>query len=122
MVRRVGKSPPGGAMSARPRRASSGPMSSTDPRNRPTRAAVRLVLGDLAAADPQGGRADAVDLGAEIEEEPAHDLDVRDARHVIEHALVGCEQTGGNQRQRGILVAFDVHPSAQPMPAFDDQC
>ncbi len=39
MVRRAGKSPPGGASDARPRRASSGPSSSTEPRRRPTSAA-----------------------------------------------------------------------------------
>jgi hypothetical protein len=36
MLRRAGKSPPGGATTARPRRASSGPISSTEPRRRPT--------------------------------------------------------------------------------------
>ena len=36
MVRRVGKSPPGGARRTRPVRARSGPISSTDPRRRPT--------------------------------------------------------------------------------------
>ena len=36
MVRRVGKSPPGGARRTRPVRASSGPISNTDPRSRPT--------------------------------------------------------------------------------------
>ena len=36
IVRRAGKSPPGGAICARPSRASSGPSSSTDPRSRPT--------------------------------------------------------------------------------------
>ena len=36
MVRRAGKSPPGGAIRTRPRRARSGPSSSTEPRRRPT--------------------------------------------------------------------------------------
>ncbi len=36
MVRRAGKSPPGGASRAAPRRASSGPSSSTEPRSFPT--------------------------------------------------------------------------------------
>src|SRR5688572_17672477 len=36
IVRRAGKSPPGGASRAAPRRASRGPSSSTDPRRRPT--------------------------------------------------------------------------------------
>ena len=36
MVRRAGKSPPGGASRAAPRRASSGPRSSTEPRSFPT--------------------------------------------------------------------------------------
>src|SRR3954471_19267485 len=38
IVRRAGKSPPGGARTARPRRASSGPSSSTEPRSLPTNA------------------------------------------------------------------------------------
>ena len=36
IVRRAGKSPPGGARRAAPRRASSGPSSSTEPRSLPT--------------------------------------------------------------------------------------
>src|SRR5581483_3845364 len=38
IVRRAGKSPPGAPRYARPRRASNGPSSSTDPRKRPTSA------------------------------------------------------------------------------------
>ena len=66
IVRRAGKSPPGGARRARPRRASSGPSSSTEPRSRPTSARVGLVARHLRRTDAQRRRADAVDLGAEV--------------------------------------------------------
>ena len=59
---------------------------------------------------------------AEIEEQPRHHLDVADARHVGQHALLGRQQAGGEQRQRGVLVAFDVDGARQPLAAFNQQC
>ena len=100
IVRRAGKSPPGGASCARPRRASSGPSSSTEPRSRPTSAPSGSSFDDLRTAHAQRRGADALDLGAEIEEQPRHHLDVADARHVGEHALFGRQQARREQRQR----------------------
>ena len=93
--------------------------------DRPAKAAdqraVGLVFRHFLAADPQRGRADAVHLGAEIEEQAAHHLDVRDARHVREHTRLLGQQAGRNQRERRVLVAFDVETAVQAMTAFDDQ-
>ena len=110
IVRRAGKSPPGGAMCARPSRASSGPSSSTEPRSRPTSAAIGIVLPAPAGSDPQRRGPDAIDLGADVEQQPRHHLDVADARHVRQHALVFGQQARGEQRQRRVLVAFDGDP------------
>src|SRR5213082_2456003 len=59
-----------------------------------------------------------LDLGAEVEEQPRHHLDVADSRHVGEDTSVGRQETGGEQRQSGVLVAFDVDRSGQPLTAF----
>ena len=107
IVRRAGKSPPGGASLARPRRASSGPSRSTEPRSRPDQAALGLVALDPRAPDAKRARPDPVDLGAEVDQQARHHLDVADARHVGEDALLVGEQARGDERQRGVLVAAD---------------
>ncbi len=84
--------------------------------------AVGLVLQDIAALDAQRGAADALDLGAEIEQQPRHDLDVGDSRHVGQHARLIRQQAGCHQRQRRVLVAFDVDASAEPTAAVNDEC
>ena len=121
IVRRAGKSPPGGAMCARPRRASSGPSSRTDPRSRPTSAGSGVVLRHLGAPDSQRARPDAIDLGAEIEQQSRHHFHVADARHVVQDALLLGEQAGGHQRQRRVLVALDLYAAAERLAAFNDQ-
>ena len=52
--------------------------------------------------------------------EPRHHLDVADSGNVREDAFVGGEQTRRQQRQRGVLVAFDVDGSGQALAAFDE--
>ena len=106
-------------MCARPVRASSGPSSSTEPRSRPTNARSGESVVQCRRADAQRRRADAVYLGAEIEQQPRHHLDVADARHVGQDALVVGQQAGGQQRQRGVLVAFHRDAALEPVPAFD---
>ena len=81
--------------------------------------AVGLVLGDRAAAHAQRRAADAFDLRAQIEEQPRHHFDVADPRHVRQHAFVRRQQARGEQRQRGILVAFDRDGTRQAMAAFN---
>ncbi len=113
IVRRAGKSPPGGASlrAAAPRehRAEQqhGAAQPADQR------ALRLVAHDLRAADAEGAGADAVDLGAEVGEQAGHHLDIADARHVGEHALLLGQQAGRQQRQRGVLVAADGDAARQ---------
>ena len=76
---------------------------------------------ELPAAHPQRRRADAVDLRPEALEEAAHRLDVADARGVLEDALLGREQAGGEDRQRRVLVALDLDDAGEAVAALDDQ-
>ena len=106
--------------------------------SRSARAAARAAAPSRAAGRPARGRAracgrvgvrmrsvvraDAVDLGAEVEQQPRHHLDVADARHVGQHALLVGQQARGQQRQRRVLVAFDGDAALEPVAAFDQQC
>jgi hypothetical protein len=83
---------------------------------------VWFILDDIRAADPQRRAPDALNLGAKLQEQPRHHLDVPDAWNVGEHALFGRQQARGQQRQRRILVAFDLHAAREPSPAFNQQC
>ena len=59
--------------------------------------------------------------GAEIDEQREHGLDVPDARDVVElHRAVG-EQGGGEDRQRGVLVAGGADGPAQRTTAADEK-
>ena len=105
---------------------------------RRARAAVRAAAPSRAAGPPARDRARACARAARgpaascvpmpstsaprSSEQPRHHLDVADARHVGEHALVLGQQAGGEQRQRGVLVAFDGHAALEPVAAFDEQC
>ncbi len=60
-----------------------------------------------------------VDGRAEIDEQLRHRIDVLDPRHVRKDALLGRQQARGEQRQSGVLVAFDVDGPAQAMAAFN---
>jgi hypothetical protein len=97
----------------------------TQQENRPAEAAhhrpIGLVLQHVGAPHAQRRGADAVHLGAEVHEQLRHHLDVTDARHVAEHALLGREQAGREQRQRGVLVAFDGDLAGQSLAAFNQE-
>jgi len=80
---------------------------------------VGFVFGDLFASHPQRRRACAFDRRAEIDEQLHHRVHVFDARHVGERALLCRQQTRGQERQRGVLVAFDVDGPGQPRSAFN---
>ena len=82
---------------------------------------VRLVLDDLSTAHVECGRADALDLRAEIDEQLRHDLDIADARHVREHAFFRRQQAGREQRQRRVLVPFHMDTARQAVTAFNQQ-
>ena len=62
-----------------------------------------------------------LDIGAEVEKEACHDLDVADARYVFEDAFLFGEEARRNQRQRRVLVAFDLNTAAEALAAFDEQ-
>ena len=100
-------------MRTRPRRASNGPSSNTDPLSRPTNVASGSSLADIRAPDSQRRRANPVYLGAEVEKEACHDLDIADARYVFEDAFLFGEEARRNQRQRRVLVAFDLDTAAE---------
>jgi hypothetical protein len=96
---KAGASPPG---EQRPEEQDRSPET-TDERR------VRLVLADLPTANAQRRRPHALNRRTEIHEQANHDLDVADSRDVAEHAFFRREQAGGQQRERAVLVAFDVH-------------
>ena len=81
---------------------------------------VGLVLDDGGTPHAKRRAADALDLAAEVENQPRHHLDVADSGNVREDAFVGGEETRRQQRQRGVLVAFDVDGSGQALTAFDE--
>ena len=81
---------------------------------------VGLVLDDVGTPHAQRRAADALDLAAEVENQPRHHLDVADSGNVREDAFLGGEETRRQQRQRGVLVAFDVDGSRQALTAFDE--
>ena len=81
--------------------------------------AIGLVFHQLGTPDAQRRAADAFDLRAQIEEQPRHHFDIADPRHVRQHAFVRRQQARGEQRQRGILVAFDRDGTRQAMAAFN---
>ena len=97
----------------------------TEQQHRPAQPADQRTIGSLRAnrrrADPQRGRADALDLGTDVEQQARHHLDVADARHVGEHALVLAQQAGNEQRQRRVLVALDRDAALQAMASLDEQ-
>ena len=81
---------------------------------------VGLVLDDGGTAHAQRRAADALDFAAEVENQPRHHLDVADPGNVREHAFLSGEETRREQRQRGVLVPFDVDGSRQALTAFDE--
>ena len=99
----------------RPTRARSGPSSSTEPRSLPTSATVRRMAVDTGGPDTKRRAPNAINLGAQVHKQLRHDLDVTDARHIRQDALVLSQQARRQQWQRGILVTLHVPPD----PATD---
>ena len=93
--------------STRPVRPISAPISSTDPRSRPTSRGSgsndemsRHVIRSVVVPG-------ALDGGAERPQQIDHHVDVADARDVPQLAGFPRQQARGDQRQRGVLVAAD---------------
>ena len=119
--RRPMKSPPGGGMLAAPKRASSGPASRNEARI--------LLESSSSTAGSETARAqsrtllsrDPIDLDAELLEQRDLGLGVADPRHPVqEHLLLG-QQAGGEDRQRGVLVAGDGQLAGERDAPFDDE-
>ena len=84
--RRPMKSPPGGGISARPSRASSGPASRNEARMRSPSVGVDGARVDVGAAQRQLVLAAPADAHAEAGDDLEHRVDVADARDVAERA------------------------------------
>ena len=81
--------------------------------------AVGLVLHHVATVNAQGGAANSLDFGPQVEQQAGHHLHVGDARHIGQRARLVGQQARGHQRQRGVLVAFDVDAAAESTAALD---
>ena len=115
------KSPPGGGILASPKRASSGPASRNEARIR-SRAPRRPLVSET----PRGAEADAVvgdpgDLDPEPLEQRDLGLGVADPRHPVQQHLLLGQQAGGEDRQRGVLVAGDGELAGERRAALDDE-
>ena len=115
------KSPPGGGIRASPKRASSGPASRNEARIRAESSSSTSVSGDGVGAEAELVVADPVGLDAEPLEQRDLGLGVADPRHVGEHDLLLGEQAGGEDRQRGVLVAGGRDLAGKRGPALDDE-
>ena len=60
-------------------------------------------------------------MRAKVQQQPRHHLHVADPRHIGKDALFLGEETRREDRERGVLVAFDVDGPRQTLPAFDQQ-
>ena len=60
-------------------------------------------------------------LSARRADELSHHLDVADARHVLDHALVLGQQAGRDDRQRAVLIATDLYTSGERRAALDHE-
>ena len=118
--RRPMTSPPGGGSVTSPQRASSGPASRIEARIRAqssgSRSAARTSLAWIASVLRAVHSAEAPDRADQFDQR----LDVADARHVLQRDRMLGEQGGGDDRQRGVLVAGRLDRSREPVAAFND--
>jgi hypothetical protein len=87
---------------------------------------LREILVDRDIGDRGGAEADAVighpgDLHPEPLEQGKLRLGVANARHPVQEQLLLGQQTGGEDRQRRVLVAGDGHLAGERHAAFDDE-
>ena len=121
IVRRAGKSPPGGASRAAPapreQRTEQQHRSAQPPDQRRDPASLVTVA--------QRTRSVVVPMPSTVAPRPSsssrHHLDVADARHVGQHAFLVRQQAGGQQRQRRVLVALDRDAARQAPSAFNPE-
>ena len=74
---------------------------------------VRLPGGDARASDAKRRGAFTIDRRAEALEQADHHADVADPWHIADLARLIREQARGQQRQRGVLVAFNMHAAGK---------
>ncbi len=119
--RRPITSPPGGGMTVRPKRVSSGPAARNDARMRSARPASTSVFVTFVGLQRDGVLGAAVHAHAEVGEQVEHRLHVPDARDVVQHDLLVREEAACQQRQRRVLVPGGDDRSGQGRPALDDE-
>ena len=120
--RRPMTSPPGGGMSARPKRASSGPASRNEARMRAEiRGSTLRLGGDAGGADRDLVLPAPLHGGAEVLQEVEHRLDVADARDVAHDDLVRGQRGRGEAGQGGVLVAGRDDRAGQRSAPVDDE-
>ena len=119
--RRPITSPPGGGSRAEPKRASSGPPTSTLARIRSARSASTSVVVTRVRLQGDHTGAAVLDLHAQRLEQPDQRVGVADPRHVVEDDLLVGEQGCGEERQGRVLVSGGHDAAGQRHPAFDDE-
>ena len=119
--RRPMTSPPGGGMTARPKRASSGPASRNEALIDSASSGSIATSCTPAAHSTSSLGPRQVDLHADRDEDLEHRLHVADARDVANDDLVLGEDAGGEDRQRAVLVPGRHHRARQRDAAFDDE-
>ncbi len=119
--RRPITSPPGGGITARWKRASSGPASRNEARisSASSRSISTSWTSAAQSATSLGPRQATVD--ADRVEDLEHRVDVADARHVAHEDLLLGEDARGEDRQGAVLVAGRNHRAGQRRAAFDDE-
>ena len=122
IVRRAGKSPPGGASRARPRRASSGPSSSTEPRSRPTSAGSGSSVVIVAQRIAQRRRADALDLAPRSSSSRAITSTSRMRGTFVSTHSSSVSRHAASSGSAAFLLPSTVDPARQPLAAFNHQC
>ena len=119
--RRPITSPPGGGITALPKRVSSGPATRNEARMRSARAPSTSVVVTSAACSEIVFSPRRSTRHAEVVEQLQHRLHVPDVRDVVEHDLLRRQQAAGQQRQGRVLVAGGHDRAGQRHPAFDDE-
>ena len=82
---------------------------------------VELCLPDLGGLDAHLVRAGPLDVGADVDEERQHRVDVADPRDVSQRHRLARQQAGGEDREHSVLVPGSRHVPVQGLPALDDE-
>ena len=118
--RRPITSPPGGGITARPKRASSGPASRKDARICSASSGAISTSCTSAAHSASVGPAPG-HAHTDRHKDREQRLDIADAWHIAHNHLILGEEGGGEDRQRAVLVTRRDQGPRQRNAAFDDE-